>query len=154
MFSFLVISFLVCVVVSFLGRVVKNDLMILIGIVGMILIVIFGFLYFPHFFRTEYNIHVTRLEGSKFSRMVLGTEIESGKGMSFKNRDSALEWKWNSADIQAELEEGKDFTIKVYGIRLPFWSVNKNIISVEPYVRKPDPEKISFLPLFFNLNFS
>jgi len=45
----------------------------------------------------------------------------------FINRDSTLQWKFDSADVNAELEVGKTYHIHYYGWRWPFFSWYPNI---------------------------
>jgi len=52
-------------------------------------------------------------------------------GRVFENTDTLFHWKWNSSTVQSELEEGKQYSIKTYGWRVPFLSWYENIVSVE-----------------------
>lgn len=54
-----------------------------------------------------------------------------GEEEVFENTDSWLFLKFNSADIQNEIEEGKTNKIKVAGWRVPFFSWYRNVVSVE-----------------------
>lgn len=47
------------------------------------------------------------------------------------NEDSLLQGKWNSADVQAQLEEGHVYRIHTNGIRIPLFSDFPNIGSVQ-----------------------
>ncbi|MBZ9788086.1 DUF1523 family protein [Psychroflexus sp. CAK57W] len=49
----------------------------------------------------------------------------------FENTDSWLYFKFNSADVQNELELGETHIIKVAGWRVPFFSWYRNVISVD-----------------------
>ena len=56
--------------------------------------------------------------------------VFTDKGV-FENTDSLLNFKWNSSDIYGELKVGETYTFNVYGWRVPFLSMYKNITSVE-----------------------
>jgi hypothetical protein len=49
----------------------------------------------------------------------------------FKNKDSTLLGKWDSSDLYAKLIEGKTYSFKVCGFRIPFLSEYRNIISFD-----------------------
>jgi hypothetical protein len=51
-------------------------------------------------------------------------------GEVFQNTDSLWYWKWNSADVQNELKVGQEYTVKVYGWRVPFLSMFRNVVEV------------------------
>lgn len=53
-------------------------------------------------------------------------------GEVFENTDSLLRLKFNSADIQGQLREGDTYDATVYGWRVPFLSMNRNIVDVRP----------------------
>lgn len=50
----------------------------------------------------------------------------------FKDEDSLWYWKWNSSDVYNVLERGKSYRADVYGFRVPFLSMYKNIIVANP----------------------
>lgn len=47
-----------------------------------------------------------------------------------ENTDSLWYWKWNSSDIYRDLKEGQKFNLRVYGWRVPFLSMYRNIIKI------------------------
>lgn len=51
-------------------------------------------------------------------------------GEVFENTDSVWYWKWNSSDVYNELAQGKEYTARVYGYRVPFLSWYRNIITI------------------------
>lgn len=55
----------------------------------------------------------------------------SGKREVLESTDSWLNLKWNSADIWANAIQGQRFRLEVVGMRIPFWSMNRNIVSIE-----------------------
>jgi hypothetical protein len=50
----------------------------------------------------------------------------------FENTDSLLNGKFNSSDVQAQLEIGKQYRAAVYGWRIPFFSSYRNIVEAKP----------------------
>ena len=59
--------------------------------------------------------------------------IYTDKGV-FENTDDIFLGKWNSSDIQNDLEIGKIYKADVYGWRIQFLSTYKNISNVEDLV--------------------
>lgn len=49
----------------------------------------------------------------------------------FENTDSLLALKFNSADLQGQMAPGRACTATVNGFRIPFLSMNRNILAVE-----------------------
>lgn len=49
---------------------------------------------------------------------------------TLSNEDSLLRGKFDSGDVQGQLEEGKTYSITVVGPRVPFLSVFPNILEV------------------------
>jgi hypothetical protein len=56
--------------------------------------------------------------------------VYTDKGV-FENTDDIFLGKWNSSDIQNDLEVGKTYKVEVYGWRIQFLSTYKNISNVE-----------------------
>lgn len=50
----------------------------------------------------------------------------------YEDEDSLWYWKWNSSDVYNQLERGSTYTATVYGFRIPFLSLYKNIVTVSP----------------------
>lgn len=48
-----------------------------------------------------------------------------------KNTDSLLALKFNSSDLYGQLDAGQKYTFKVYGFRVPFLSMYRNIVKFE-----------------------
>ena len=48
---------------------------------------------------------------------------------TFKNKDSLIEMKFNSSDLQGSLKEGMECTFTVVGWRVPFLSMYRNIVA-------------------------
>ena len=49
----------------------------------------------------------------------------------FKNSDTFWYWKFNSSDLQNELEIGQTYKVMVYGWRIPFFSMYRNIVKIK-----------------------
>ena len=52
-------------------------------------------------------------------------------GEPFKNVDSVIEGKWDSSTVQGKLQVGQEVKVEVYGWRVPFLSMYKNIAEVK-----------------------
>ena len=90
------------------------------------------------------SIGVTLLTESSFTASVKNTERVCTGGETvtceylvytdvetLENTDVIWYLKYNSGDIQSSLEKGKTYIFRVYGFRIPFLSVHRNIISVK-----------------------
>ena len=86
----------------------------------------------PHFNRDTIKVTVKKSErvttgsGENISNKYL---IFTDKGV-FENTDSFVEFKFNSSDLYSEIEEGKSYNFKVYGWRIPFFSMYKNVVKI------------------------
>ena len=49
---------------------------------------------------------------------------------TFENSDAWFSLKFSSSDLQGKLERGRDYSVVVYGWRIPFLSMYRNIVSV------------------------
>lgn len=67
-----------------------------------------------------------RVVGKEDSKWIVMTDV-----VSLENTDSFLHLKFNSTDLQGQLEEGKMYNVTYYGYRVPFMSMYPNIINVE-----------------------
>lgn len=57
------------------------------------------------------------------------------------NSDEWLKGKWNSADVYNQIHENQTYRMKVYGWRIPFLSMFRNILEVTPV--NPESETIN-----------
>jgi len=48
-----------------------------------------------------------------------------------ENTDSLLYLKFNSSDLYKDMKEGNEYSVKVYGWRIPFLSTYRNIVDFE-----------------------
>lgn len=58
-------------------------------------------------------------------------EKQNGEKEVFENKDTVFYLKYASADLQANLQVGKTYSVKVNGFRIPFLSQYRNIISAD-----------------------
>jgi hypothetical protein len=111
-------------------------------IIGVLVLAILFVLLFPCFNIHEYTVTVTdkdRIVESSgngenshtTSKYLIFTKTDSGEVRVFQNTDLIFQWKFGSSDIQAKLEIGNTYNIKVVGWRVPFLSWYENIITVE-----------------------
>ena len=73
----------------------------------------------------------TGMGESLSSKFIVYTE-----GEVFENTDNLMFFKFNSADVQNNLEPGKTYKIKVAGWRIPMLSYYRNILKIEDYESK------------------
>lgn len=102
-------------------------------IVLVVLILIFGY---PVSYYLSSETIETQISDKERITTGKGDEIKSkflvyGEDEVFENTDSWLFLKFDSADIQNELELGKVNKIKVAGWRVPFFSWYRNVVSVK-----------------------
>lgn len=62
--------------------------------------------------------------------LVFGKD-ESGKTVVYKNADDLFRMKFNSSDVQAQLEIGNTYEVQLVGLRVPFFSMYENILSAK-----------------------
>lgn len=100
-------------------------------IAGVILLLLVSFAYV----KTEepVHIHVKRVERSMVGTgsNVHGKYLVFTNNEVFENTDSFLFMKFNSSDLQNQLEPGKDYTVLVAGWRIPLFSTYRNIIKIK-----------------------
>ena len=63
-------------------------------------------------------------------------KTDDGRTVVFKNTDTWLEWKFNSADTQAKIIIGEKYKVKTYGWRIKVFSMYPNIVKTEWVRRK------------------
>lgn len=76
---------------------------------------------------TDKIVKTERVVTKDSSRYIIYGEKEV-----YENTDSMWYWKYNSADFYRDIEQGKTYKLRVYGWRIPFFSMNRNIIEVSP----------------------
>ena len=103
-------------------------------IIGAIILLGIGGNFTLHGNKTEYKVIITDKQvkrKDKSDKYLIFTKTENGETRVFENTDSLIEMKFNSSDVYAELEIGKEYTIKTYGYRIPMMSSYENIIEVK-----------------------
>ena len=76
-------------------------------------------------FRVEKTERVTDSNGQR-SRYLIFTKDET-----FENTDRLLMWKFNSSDIYGAIKPNQSYQAKVVGLRVPFLSWYRNIVSIK-----------------------
>lgn len=51
-----------------------------------------------------------------------------GKHETYSDHDTIAYWKWNSSDLYGAIEPGHTYKFTVYGWRVPFLSLYRNIV--------------------------
>lgn len=77
----------------------------------------------------EIEIKVTdkeRINELKSSKYLIFTETET-----FENSDTILYLKFDSSDVYSNLKQGEEYKVLVYGWRIPFLSMYRNIVRIE-----------------------
>lgn len=67
-----------------------------------------------------------RVNNGEYSRYMVFCDEEV-----LENTDTFWHWKFNSADVYRDIKEGEQYELKVYGWRVPFLSMNRNIIDIQ-----------------------
>ena len=86
----------------------------------------------PHYTKDICTITVTDKQikiSGKNDKYLIFAKLDTGKAEVFEDTDSMIEGKYNSSDIYGDLEKDKTYKIVVYGWRIPFWSMYRNIIT-------------------------
>ena len=101
------------------------------GCVGLILLFIIAAIILPPLLTSE-DITITVVDkervvdsGGGDSKYLVFTETEV-----FENTDCLVLWKFNSSDVYGQLEIGETYQVQVYGWRIPFLSMYRNIVKV------------------------
>ena len=100
-----------------------------IGVIGLILLASLVPATFPLFTKSEVTITVENKENIKsgdIGKYLIFTDIET-----FENSDCLLLGKFDSSDMYNDIKEGKKYKAKVYGFRIPFLSMYRNIYEIE-----------------------
>jgi len=108
--------------------------LILAGLAGVLGLVTIGPVYSYHGNETV-RITVTNKEVKRYDdvdKYKIDGRLENGELEVFENTDIGLpfHWKYNSSDLQAEMQIGGTYDVEVYGWRTNYWSWFRNIVSV------------------------
>lgn len=66
--------------------------------------------------------------GNNTSKYLVMGKDEDGNPVVYENTDNLIRMKFNSSNIQADMEIGKTYQVTVVGYRIPFLSMYENII--------------------------
>lgn len=85
--------------------------------------------------------HVTTIEGTvvdkynkrdgKSDKFYIVVKDEDNNEKVLENTDSTLMLKWDSADIQAKVKEGKRYKVELRGWRVPILSMFPNVDTIK-----------------------
>ena len=116
-------------------------------IIGVVALVFIGLM----FTNAPYQLLTQRtLEGVIISDKQISTETDKDTGTVvstyliytnqgvFRNDDARWFLKFDSSDFYGNLEKGKAYNLKVYGWRIPIFSMYPNIVRMTP-VATPQP---------------
>jgi len=76
------------------------------------------------------NSYIKRYNESDYFHHVI--QFNDGRQEVFQNRDAYWIGKWNSADVELGIKDGERYSFEVRGVRWPFFSKFRNIISAIP----------------------
>jgi len=106
---------------------------LILGLFGIILTIsIVGTVFY---YQTEEIVTITVMDKERIvesdgesttSKYLIFTEAET-----FENTDLLFKGKFNSSDIQGQLQEGETYTVEVIGWRVPFASMYRNIVEIQ-----------------------
>lgn len=109
-----------------------NRLGVIIGLCIVALVVSFSI--FSYF-------HVTTIEGvvtdkynkrdGKADKFYIVVKDDSDNETVLENTDSTWMFKWDSADIQAKVKEGKRYKVELRGWRVPILSMFPNVDNIK-----------------------
>jgi hypothetical protein len=109
----------------------------LVAVVGIGIVVATPVIHFNTMDRVSFIVeHRERVvsrdaDGKSSSRFMVWAKHTDGKSEVFENTDSFLSFKFNSADLYGLMSEGAVCDATVNGFRIPFMSMNRNILNVE-----------------------
>ncbi len=119
---------------DFLDWMLEKKSRTLLGLAGLVLAIgsIGTCAVSPHLSRDNYVGTVTEKLVKRYDKKdkyLVFTKLQDSSVRVFENTDSFLEGKWDSSDIQAQIEPGKKYEFRTYGWRIPFFSFYENILS-------------------------
>ena len=79
---------------------------------------------------TVEQVHITVLDKQRITTGSVSKYIIFGDNESFENTDSLFHVKHNSSDIYSHFHKGCSYELSVYGKRIPFLSMYRNIIEI------------------------
>lgn len=72
-----------------------------------------------------------RINKRESSKYLIFTEKEDGSREVFENEDNFFIWKFNSSDLYGIIQEDKKYNADVYGLRIRFFSMYRNIADIK-----------------------
>ena len=106
------------------------------SIIGIFIVALLGmgFYTFSYYSTTEdITITVTnteRIVESDADNKTTSKYLVFTTNETFENTDALFLGKWNSSDVQGALKTDSTYSVHVIGWRLPFFSMYRNIVSI------------------------
>ncbi|MBA4274501.1 MAG: hypothetical protein C0436_02485 [Alphaproteobacteria bacterium] len=109
-------------------------------IIALLVLLFIGSLFTnaPYQYLTAHTLESVRIKDKQISTE---TDKDSGKVIStyliytdhgvFRNDDAGWHLKYNSSDFYGDLDVGKRYRLKVYGWRIPLFSMYPNIVRMK-----------------------
>ena len=97
--------------------------------VAIIVLVLIGYVCMVYFTREDVTFDVTKTErvvDKDSSKYLIYTKNET-----FENTDTIWYLKFNSSDIYGKIKNDKKYSATVYGFRIQFLSMYRNIIDIK-----------------------
>ena len=101
----------------------------IIGLIVLVVLSIIGYniAWFSSSEEIEIKVNKTeRINDKEDSKYLVYTDEET-----FENTDVTFLGKWDSSDIQGKLHSDSTYTVVVYGWRVPFFSMYRNITEIK-----------------------
>lgn len=118
----------------------------IIGIIGVLLVGIIAYNVAWFGSGEEIEITVTDKErivetsGSGEDQSVDSKYLVFTENETFENTDVTFLGKWNSSDVQGQLRVDHTYRVKVYGWRVGFFSMYRNITEIIEEIEPDEPE--------------
>ena len=99
-------------------------------IIAVILVGMIGFsLIFP--LVTQDTVTMTIKDKERITKNNDSYYLVYTEGEVYKNDDCLILGKFDSSDIYSDMDKGKTYEAEIYGWRVPFLSMYKNIVSIK-----------------------
>ena len=96
--------------------------------VGLLIGLVIFAIGFPYWTAENVTIMVSGKE--RIAEEGGGKYLVFTEGEVFQNTDCLFRGKFNSSDVYGQLEPGKSYRALVYGWRIPFFSMYRNIVRI------------------------
>ncbi len=102
-------------------------------IIGIVLVVFLGLLLYKPIIisLTTEHIDITVTKTDVKRKNSKDVYLVFTKDETFSNEDSFWNFKWNSSDLHGKFQNDSTYTVQVYGVRIPFLSMYRNIVEID-----------------------